>query len=430
MRLPRRLLSAALACFSVASLSFAQAPAKEPNPFDSGDSKKAVATTLTKENKDEVLRALSDVVTKQAFVPGVDLSKWDEYIQKKQADIDKAEKEGAFAQAINDALRDFGVSHIRFLTTRSSQARRQTSTVGIGIQTRKLDAGLQILFVYPKSPAETAGLRNGETILKVDGKEVGSSDSLQGEDGSESTLILKGSDGTEREVKIKRAPYSTVRPDSLRWVGEDAAVLKLHSFSRGYQAANVEKMVEEASAKAKYLVIDLRSNGGGAVSNLNHFLSLLLPDKSDIGAFIYRRTSDKYAQEHGGVTEVDPVVIAKGTTDRFRTNLGSRKPFPGKIAVLINRGSASASEIFAAALRENLKSPLLGSNSAGAVLASVYRRLPMGFEIQYPVSDYVTRDGIRLEKHPLVPDVEVSEPATEDNDPTVIKAIETLRGSL
>ena len=76
----------------------------------------------------------------------------------------------------------------------------------------------------------------------------------------------------------------------------------------------------------------------------------------------------------------------------------------GKMAVLINRGSASASEIAAAALNECVGAPLIGQKSAGAVLASVYGSLPSGFSVQYPIDDYVTIKGVRLEKSPREPD--------------------------
>jgi carboxyl-terminal processing protease len=401
---------------------------QERNPFDDG-SKSAIAAApvLDAAKKEEILKALEDVVTRQAFVPGVDLSKWPEYLEKRREDLDKAEKETEFARAVNAAMRDFGISHIRFVTTRASQARRQTTTIGIGVQARKVETGLQVVYVYPKSPADSAGIKNGETIVRVDGKDPDSTANLQGEDGTEATLVVKTSEGTEREVKLKRAAYSVARADTLSWIGTDSAVMKVHSFSRGYERSAIENLVAEAE-KAKYLVIDLRSNGGGAVANLNHFLSLLLPDKTEIGTFVYRRTSDKYAEDHAGVTETDPVVIAKASTEKFRTNLRGSKPFAGKVAVLINRGSASASEIFAAALRENLGAPIVGGRSAGAVLASVYRRLPHGYEIQYPISDYVTKDGLRLEKNPIVPDVEVSEPAADGKDPVVEAALAKLRG--
>lgn len=417
----------------LASLAISVAPAmaqKDPtNPFITGPTASTTPTPLTKESKQEVLDSLTEIITKRAFVPGVDLTKWPEFLAQQQEAIDKAETDAAFARAVNAAMRNLGISHIRFSTPRSSQARVRTSTIGVGISARAEEAGLSITSVFPNSPAETAGVKSGETILLVDGKKVDSTEALQGDEGTEVTLHIKGADGVERDVKVKRARYSIVRPDALTWVGDDAAVLRIHSFSKGYDREAIAKMISDASAKAKYLVLDLRSNGGGAIDNLRHLLSLLMPEDTVIGTFISRQTADKYAEAHGGKVETDPAVIAADVKSKYTTTHLQTSPFPGKIAVLVNRGSASASEICAWALREDLSAPVVGTNSMGAVLASVYRRLPSGYEVQYPVSDYVSKGGVRLEKNPIKPDIEVTDNGAEGKDPVVDAALTKLRAS-
>jgi carboxyl-terminal processing protease len=72
---------------------------------------------------------------------------------------------------------------------------------------------------------------------------------------------------------------------------------------------------------------------------------------------------------------------------------------------------------------------VIGTKTAGAVLASVFRNISDGFSVQYPVSDYVTIKGKRLEKGPVVPDVEVTAVRQGDGpDPVIEKALEVLRG--
>ncbi|AIE88062.1 peptidase, S41 family [Fimbriimonas ginsengisoli Gsoil 348] len=397
------------------------------NPFVTGP-EAPKTEPLTKERKEEILSELGNVVLKQAFVPGVNLSKWPEFLEKQREDIDKAEKDTDFARAVNRALSQFGVSHIRFLPPRAAQSRVRTSTIGIGVGTRPDKDGLTIMSVFPKSPAEVAGIKQGETIVSVDGKLPEASDALLGDEGTEMTLKLRDKDGKERELKIKRERYSTVREDTLTWMGDDTAVLKIHSFSRGYSRENIAKLMSEAG-KAKYLVLDLRSNGGGLINNLQHLLNMLLPDQTVVGTFINRSEAAQYAENHAGDQSADPIAIAKEVKDQFKTRHMPVDPFVGKIAVLVNRGSASASEICAMALRENLGAPIVGAQSAGAVLASMFRRLPYGFEVQFPVSDYVSKNGVRLEKTPIVPDVEVTEKAEEGKpDPAIEKAIAKLKG--
>ncbi|MEZ0327553.1 MAG: S41 family peptidase [Fimbriimonas sp.] len=384
--------------------------------------------TLTKEVKEEVLAAIEEVITKRAFVPGVELSKWPEFLAKQREAVDKAEKDTEFARAVNTALRDFGISHIRFLAPRTAQARTRTSAIGVGLNARAEKEGLVVTMIFPKSPAEEAGIKAGETIVEVEGKLPDSMAVLNGDEGTTVAVKVKDKEGMIRELKLPRKTYSVVREDTLTWPNEETAVLKIHSFSRGYSQKGIEKLMEEAS-KAKYLVLDLRSNGGGATNNLQHLLSMLLPPDTIIGTFISRSTSEAFAKANEGRIENDPLVLAKEAKNRYRTREGKVPYFKGKIAVLINRGSASASEICAAALKEHVSATIVGSRSAGAVLASVFRKLPQGYEVQYPVSDYVTNAGVRLEKNPVVPDEVVTEPAADGKDPVLEKAMEKLKGA-
>jgi len=384
--------------------------------------------TLTPEVKKEIMTALEDVVTKRAFVPGLDLTKWPEFVAKQQEAIDKADSEAAFARAVNTAFREFGISHIRFVTPRASQNRTRTTDVGVGVVAQPSPEGLTVTRVFEASPADLAGIKSGDLIVKVDGAKPADASVLNGENGSEVAITVKPKEGAEKEIKVKRSPFSIVRRDTLTWVGDDAAVLRINSFSRGYDRKNIEDRIAEA-AKAKYLILDLRSNGGGAVNNMQHLLNLLLPENAEVGTFLSRQTVDRILQANASIDKGDPLALAAAAPDRMKARKPTATPFTGKIAVLINRGSASASEITAAALRENLGSPLVGVRTAGAVLASVFRRLPHGYEVQYPVSDYVTAKGMRLEKNPLVPDIEVTEPVSEGKDPGVEKALEKLKSS-
>ena len=118
---------------------------------------------------------------------------------------------------------------------------------------------------------------------------------------------------------------------------------------------------------------------------------------------------------------------AAWTRSKLRTRSLGPKPFEGKIAVLVNRGSASASEIAAAALRDVLESPIIGSATAGAVLGSTYASLPNGFRLQYPAQDYVTLKGQRLEGHPIQPTFEIRTRGFGPDDPALQKAIELLK---
>jgi len=396
-----------------------------------------LAQTLTQDAKNNVLKALEVTVTRRAFVAGADFSKWPEYLEKHRKDIDAATDVPSFTREVNRAFREFGVSHLGLRSPRQFQSSRSTSTVGIGVIARKEDEGLRVFAVLPTGPAASSGLEVGDVIVEVDGKPALSTDVLDGDEGSKLAVKVKKPSGEVKEIALERRRYSTIRPETLTWVDEEAAVLRIPTFNVGYNREAVEKLVEEA-ARAKYLIVDLRSNGGGLVANMRHLLGLLLPEGSPIGTSVTKPMSERFVIATKGDPK-DVVAIAKWVDSPQKTRRGRVDPFPGRIAVLINRGSGSASEITAAALKEDAEALLVGTRSAGAVLTSLIQQLPEGFGLQYPVTDYITAHGVRLEGHPLMPDIEVTaanpggptpppaSPGATRPDIVVERAVEKLR---
>lgn len=413
-----------LGALALTILGFAQSvnpPTTPPGQVQAPASKDLDAGT-----KADILKGLEDIVTKRAFVPGVDFNKWPEFVEKRKEDIDKATTEADFTRVMNNVLRDFGISHIRFRTPRAAQQRTTGTTSGLGMQVKKVDAGLEVTGVIPVGPAGQVGIEVGDIIKEVEKQPASDPKVIQIDEGKSVAAVILKKNGETKEVKLENKPFVNKRPETLTWIGDDAAVIRLFTFSTGYDRKNIEKLIDEVNTKkAKYLVIDLRSNGGGAVSNLNHFLSLLMPDSTSVGTFVSKNTAEEYSKEKG-TPGSDPVAVAAWAQRKFKTNKRDVAPFSGRIAVLINRGSASASEICGAALKDCRDAVIVGQRSAGAVLASVYGRLPGGFELQYPVQDYVTIKGIRLEGNPLTPDLVLERPAdAKDDGPD--KAIELMK---
>lgn len=360
--------------------------------------------TLTPEVRETVMKEVNRIVTSVAFVPGVDFSKWTEFMETQKESVDKAQTPRDLTAAVNAALRKFGISHIVMSTPEAATARRNRSTVGIGVQIQpEPGKGIRVLNVFPDSPAFGAGVLPGDLIVEADGKKVESPADMAGEEGATVTIRVDR-EGKPKTFKITRRKYSNVRPETLTWPTPDTAVLKINTFDLAYNAENVETLVQEA-AKAKNLLIDLRSNGGGAVTNLIHLLSLLLPERTPIGTFVQKGMVDRFVKETGG-SPTDLDAIARFADRPVRTSKPKVDRFKGNVGVLVNGGSGSASEIAAAALHENLGSPIIGSKSAGAVLVSIMGPLPHGFMLQYPVTDYVTTRGIRLEGNGVEPMVE------------------------
>jgi hypothetical protein len=301
---------------------------------------------FTRSQKNEVLSEVDRILTKQAFVPGVDLVKWRDFISERKERLGAAETPSEFADIVNGAFRQFGFSHIQLEPDR----RRW---------------------------------RGGDELSALQGRRSG-------------------------------------RLPGFRWVDEETALVRIPAFTGGYDEDAVEEIFDSIES-AKYLIVDLRGNPGGEVENMRHFLGLLLPSDTSIGTFVSKNIADAYV-EAGNTKASDPIAIAKWAHKEFRPRRSTPGPFKGGIAVLVDGGSASASEIIANALREAKKSPIIGTPSAGAVLVSTYDRLSYGFRMQYPVGDYVSAGGIRLEGHPITPDVRAS-----DRD-AIDSAVSRLKG--
>lgn len=382
-------------------------------------------TNLTSEQKSEILNSMERVLTQRAFVPGADFSKWPDMIGRRQEALDKATTPTQFVRAINSALYEFGFSHITLFPPSFGQQRATQSRVGIGIRIQIEEGGLRITNVFPDSPASDASLKPGDLVFEADGKPVRGVQDLSGEEGQTSVIKVKRGDATLSK-KVTRRPYRSVLPETLSYEG-DTAVIAVPTFDQGYDRENIEKLMEDAWESPR-MVLDLRGNGGGRVTNLQHLMSFFLKRQEEpLGTFISRRAVESYVKETGD-EDYTLIEVAEATTGKVRAARNRLGIFPGKVAVLVDRGTGSASEMAAAALREHKGSPVVGSQTAGAVLASLMMPLQAGhgFWIQYPLTDYVTIKGLRLEGNGLAPDATAPPVLFGQPDQALTKAISLL----
>jgi carboxyl-terminal processing protease len=359
--------------------------------------------------KAQILDRISTILTKAAYVPGVDFAKWPTFLEENREAIDKANDDSEFQRAVNKALFEFGTSHIVMTTPKQSQQRMTNSTVGIGISSQQTEEGLLIVRTVKGAAAESAGIVAGDIITAVDGQKVEGIRGIPGEEGTNVTVTVKRADGTVKDFVLTRKKFSTVRPEELIWDSPDTARLVVYTFDYSYSRKNVEALMTQAKG-AKNLILDLRDNGGGAVVNLEHLLGLFMNPDQPIGTFISKEMVDDYiASTHGD--SKDLAAIARWSTDKIRPDRNRRMaPYHGNVMVFVNGLSGSASEIAAAALQENVGAKIIGTKSAGAVLVSVIVDATNGFMLQYPLSDYITLRGKRLEGNGVTPDVLAEDP--------------------
>lgn len=413
-------LGVVIAAMAVSFLAPASAYAQE--------AQKGAPATAPASSREAVLQRVSDIVTKQAFVPNVDFTKWEDFLKEYEPKLQAAKSDDEYSVLLNEALRKFGMSHFVVFSPSVTDRQRTRQIVGVGIQTTPVKDGLLIIRTFPGAPAEMAGLQPGDTILEVDGKKVSGTSGIAGDEGTTVRLKIKRREGKEETIAVVRKKFSTVERETVSLPDESTAMIRVPTFDFTYSPERMEELVNRHRNRPN-LILDLRDNGGGAVLNLQHLLSLFMPGDTPIGTFINRRAVDRFVESTGGSAN-DLVAIANATKSKLRVAKNQDfERYTGKIIVLIDRGSGSAAEMAAAALRDEAGAKVVGEKSAGAVLVSVIVPLVSGFSMQYPLSDYITLKGARLEGAGVTPDAITEEPPYRlpgDPDLTVRRALDLL----
>lgn len=378
--------------------------------------------------KQEVLDQVASILSKNAFVPGVDFSKWPDFIKSEKPQIDASNNDEEFQRAVNSALKKFGASHTVLNSPRVAELRQTGAMVGVGISTRPVPEGLLVTRCIDDAPAIRGGIIPGDIITMVDGKPAKSAAGIEGREGSDVTLTVQHIDKTSEDYILTRRKFSTVRPEELHWKDKNTVLLAVNTFGFSYDRQRVADFMKEAQ-ESQNLILDLRDNGGGEIGNLRHLLGFLVPMDKPIGTFIDRAIVDGFVSvTHGNPTDL--AAIAAWTKRKVRPIPEPDIPvYKGRIVVLINGLSGSASEILAQGLHDVLGSTIVGTKSAGAVLVSLYVGASNGFMLQFPLSDYVTIKGVRLEGMGVTPNTVVNEPLIHSPttpDPVIDKALEIL----
>lgn len=291
------------------------------------------------------------------------------------------------------------------------------SGLGLLIQNNE-DAQIEVIRVYTDGPADIAGIQAGDCIVSVNGASVygDSSQSLneavtlmQGKNGSEVTIAVLR-DGKTMEFQIVRGD---VHVSNVAWQLLDGNIGYISIFQfTGDDVNAFETVLEELQQQdAQGLVIDLRNNPGGILDDVVAIADKVLPE----GVIVYTKDRD-------------------GSRADFYSD-ASHIDLP--ICVLINDMSASASEIFAAAVQDYDRGTIVGEKSYGkGVVQSVIRFDSDGAGMQYTSSSYFTPSGKSIHGVGVTPDILVAESegyvpnsgiADLENDIQLQVAIETLQ---
>ena len=247
---------------------------------------------------------------------------------------------------------------------------------GIGCLVTTTENSIQIIEVFDDSPASKAGLKEKDIIKKIDGQDFSvktSSDManyIKESDKKEIKITIQR-DSEEKEVKLKRQKLEVPTVTTKVYENNDKKIgyIDISIFSSVTDKQFKEKLKELEKKEIDGLIIDVRDNNGGYLNVVTNIASSLLK-KGDI---IYKLEKSK-----------KKVETKKDTTKEKRT-------YP--IAVLVNAGSASASEILASAIKESYKGFVVGTNTYGKGTVQQTMNLEDGSMIKYTIENWLTPNG-------------------------------------
>lgn len=291
------------------------------------------------------------------------------------------------------------------------------SYYGIGVEmSQNMTTGIiTITRVFEGSPAEEAGLLPGDVIYKVQDTEV------TGEDLTKVVSMVKGAEGTTVPISVARegeSDYLTfdverrtieIATVEHRMLDGNIGYISIASFDDVTVNQFLTALEDLENQGETALIIDLRNNGGGLVSSAGSILDRLLPE----GLIVY--TEDKY-----------------GNREELKSD--AENYFDKPLAVLVNGNSASASEIFAGAIKDYGIGTLVGTQTFGKGIVQKVYPLSDGTAVKLTVSKYYTPKGNNIHGIGITPDVEVELDADvanaitipEEKDNQLQKAVEIL----
>lgn len=288
---------------------------------------------------------------------------------------------------------------------------------GVGMEVGLRDGVITVIAPLPETPAFKAGILSGDKIIEIDGT------STEGMSIDAAVKQIRGEKGTEvilkifREGSVELIDIAVVRdtisiPTTKTEQRGDTFIIALYSFNALSEMKMQEALREYVQSGATKLVIDLRDNPGGYLQSAVAIASYFLP----AGEVIVR--------EQFGAEEGEQVYRSQGRT--------LKQYAPEEMVVLINGGSASASEILAGALSEYGVATLIGETTFGKGSVQELVNLPNGAALKVTIARWLTPNGISISEAGLTPDITIERTAeqfTAGEDPQLDAAIEWLRGN-
>jgi carboxyl-terminal processing protease len=344
---------------------------------------------------------------------------WD-LLRQKYVDTGKLDAKKLFYGAIKGMMQATGDPYTTFFDPEENKKFGEDISgnfEGIGAELGIKGGVLTVIAPLPGTPAEKAGLRSGDKIIKIDGKnaaDMNIEEAVNHIRGAKETsvvlTIFREGESDTKDITIQRNVI-TVKSVTLEFKENDIADIKLTKFGDDTVQGFVEAINKVKQQNSKGLVIDLRNNPGGYLNAAVDIASKLLPQNN--------------------------VVVIEESGDKSQKKMYTRG---GDVAsqletvVLINEGSASASEILAGALRDNRKNVILmGKKSFGKGSVQEFVETAQGTAAKITVARWLTPNGEQINEVGIKPEKEINltnDDFEKNKDPQLEAAITYLKDKL
>jgi carboxyl-terminal processing protease len=282
---------------------------------------------------------------------------------------------------------------------------------GVGMNVEQDKRGLKVLRVFDGSPAERAGVRRGDFILGVNGRSIAGVNSevatsrIKGPAGTSVTLrVFTPGQERDRTVKVKRERIEVpvARSRIVERDGHRIAVAELLSFSSGAHGLLRREVDKQLRKGAEAIVLDLRGNGGGLLSEAVLVSSIFIEDGKIVSVRGRHRPERTLDAEGDAIDEKIPVVT------------------------LVDGGSASASEIVTGALRDRDRATIVGTRTFGKGLVQEVEQLSNGGVLDLTVANYYLPGGKTISTRGIKPQVRAADDPDTDRDEALPVAVDEL----
>ncbi len=316
---------------------------------------------------------------------GVD---WDAARARHRPAAEAARDDDALYAAIGSLLGELKDGHTRAQSPQVVEERRERRWVGLGLETAALkDSGGQVLVtnVSSWSPASHAGVRPGWILRTCNGQEAhGFLSARRFSDGEAVACVFLDQRSRTRTLDLVARVVHVPPVRERRLLNRGCIYLRFDEFKYADAAWLYRQLLVYGDVPS--LIIDLRYNSGGDIFCLEAMAGLFIPGGKVLG------TAAKSGMPPRSIASHRP---------RFTPY------YEGRVAFIVSSATSSAAEIFANAMREYCRSPIVGQRTVGHVLNAYQGVLPDGGEITFSIRDFLTPDGRHLEGAGVEPDVKV-----------------------